>query len=153
MRVIIATDGSEFSRAAIRKCCELVIDPANTSILIVAAYEDAIQIATEPFAVSPEFCQHIADAAHKQAQGFAQEAVEFLRRCMRGRDLDISTVVVNGSPERELIEEAIEWRADLIVVGSHGRGFWGRLTLGSVTDAVVHHAPCSVLVVRPPVKG
>ena len=38
---------------------------------------------------------------------------------------------------------------DLIVVGSHGRGFWGRL-LGSVSDGVVHHAPCSVLVVRKP---
>lgn len=153
MRVIIATDGSEFSQAAIRKCCELVIEPARTSILIVAAYEDAIQIATEPFAVSPEFCQHMADAAHKQAQGHAQEAVDTLRKCMPGRDLEISTMVVKGSPERELIDAAAEWRADLIVVGSHGRGFWGRLTLGSVTDAVVHHAPCSVLVVRPPVKG
>jgi nucleotide-binding universal stress UspA family protein len=153
MRIIIATDGSEFSQAAIRKCCELVIDPARTSILIMAAYEDAYHIAAEPFAVSAEFCQHIADASHKQAQKFAQEAVDTLRKCAPGRDLDISTMVVKGSPERELVEQATEWRADLIVVGSHGRGFWSRLTLGSVTDAVVHHAPCSVLVVRPPVKG
>ena len=153
MRVIIATDGSEFSEAAIRKSCELVIDPARTSIRIMAAYEDSVQLATEPFAVSPEICQHMADAARKQAQEYAQEAVHTLRNCMRGCDLDISTVVIKGPPERELIEEAIEWQADLIVVGSHGKGFWGRLTLGSVTDAVVHHAPCSVLVVRPPVKG
>jgi nucleotide-binding universal stress UspA family protein len=72
---------------------------------------------------------------------------------MSGHDLEISTMVVKGSPERELIDVATEWRADLIVVGSHGRGFWGRLTLGSVTDAVVHHAPCSVLVVRPQAKS
>jgi nucleotide-binding universal stress UspA family protein len=152
MRVIIATDGSEFSKAAIKKCCELVIDPARTSILIMAAYEDTVQVATEPFAVSAEFYQHIVDASHKQAQQYAQDAVNTLRKCLPGHDLDISTMVIKGSPERELIEEAIEWRADLIVVGSHGRGFWGRLTLGSVTDAVVHHAPCSVLVVRPPAK-
>jgi nucleotide-binding universal stress UspA family protein len=53
-----------------------------------------------------------------------------------------------GMPEQILLETAKEWNADLIVVGSHGRGFWGRMLLGSVTDALVHHAPCSVLVVR-----
>ena len=45
------------------------------------------------------------------------------------------------------INETARGKADLIVVGSHGRGFWGRL-LGSVSNGVVHHAPCSVLVVR-----
>ena len=46
------------------------------------------------------------------------------------------------------IEEAQNWGADLIIVGSHGYGFWSRALLGSVSNAVINHAPCSVLVVR-----
>src|SRR5689334_1729943 len=142
MRIMIATDGSAFSKAAIKKCCQFMIDPANTSILIVAAYEDAYHISAEPVAISADFYQHVADAARKQAQQYADEAVACFRKCMPDHDLDISTMVLCGSPEKELVEEARAWGADLIVVGSHGRGFWSRLTLGSVPDAVVHHAPC-----------
>lgn len=58
--------------------------------------------------------------------------------------------MLNGAADRAIIETAKEWEADLIVVGSHGRGFWGRLTAGSVSDSLVHHAPCSVLVARKP---
>jgi nucleotide-binding universal stress UspA family protein len=47
-----------------------------------------------------------------------------------------------------ILEAADQFGADLLIVGSHGRGFWGRLTLGSVSDAVVHHAKYPVLVVR-----
>ena len=43
---------------------------------------------------------------------------------------------------------AREWSADLIVVGSHGRGGLGRVVLGSVSESVVRHAPCPVLIVR-----
>ena len=53
-----------------------------------------------------------------------------------------------GATNRVIIETAKDWNADLIVVGSHGRGFWGRTMIGSVSDSVIHHAPCSVLVVR-----
>jgi nucleotide-binding universal stress UspA family protein len=50
--------------------------------------------------------------------------------------------------ERFILEEAAEWQPNMIVVGSHGRGFWGRMTLGSVSDSVMHHAPCPVLIAR-----
>jgi len=49
-----------------------------------------------------------------------------------------------------IVEAAEEWDADMIVVGSHGHGFWGRLALGSVSDAVIHQAPCSVLIAKAP---
>jgi nucleotide-binding universal stress UspA family protein len=55
-----------------------------------------------------------------------------------------------GRPTETITDIAQEWGADLIVVGSHGHDFWGRMTLGSVSDGVIHHAKCSVLVVREP---
>ena len=62
--------------------------------------------------------------------------------------IKVETEIKAGSPDQIILETAKEWKPNVIVVGSHGRGFWGRLTLGSVSDSVIHHAPCSVLVVR-----
>ena len=53
-----------------------------------------------------------------------------------------------GKPATEIVKAAKDWPADLIVVGSHGRGGVERLLLGSVAEAVMRHASCPVLVVR-----
>ena len=147
MRILIATDGSEYSTAAVKKACELIINPADTSVRVVSAFEDAYPIAAEPFAVSTDFYQHIIDAAQSQSEHFANEAAQMIRDRFPGNEPEITVGVLRGSPEQQIVEEARNWKADIIVVGPHGRGFWGRM-LGSVSDAVVHHAPCSVIVVR-----
>lgn len=56
--------------------------------------------------------------------------------------------VVAGSPADEIVKAATQWPADLIVIGSHGRGGLERVLLGIVAEAVTRHAPCPVLVVR-----
>ena len=53
-----------------------------------------------------------------------------------------------GDPESAILDYAKEWGADLIVVGSHDRSRMERLLLGSVSESVVKHAPCSVLVLK-----
>ena len=58
--------------------------------------------------------------------------------------------VRTGGPAREAVAEAAEWPADLIVVGTHGRAGAARALLGSVAEAVVRDAGCSVLVIPPP---
>lgn len=60
----------------------------------------------------------------------------------------ITGEVIQGSPKQVIVEEAESWGADLIVMGSRGLGAWNRLLLGSVSNAVVHHAKCSVEIVR-----
>lgn len=55
-----------------------------------------------------------------------------------------------GKPVNKIVEEARSWPADLIIVGSHGRGGVEHLLLGSVAESVVRHASCPVLVVRAP---
>jgi universal stress protein A len=54
-----------------------------------------------------------------------------------------------GKPAAEIVNAAKEWPADVIVIGSHGRAGVTRVLLGSVAEAVMRHAPCPVLVVRP----
>ncbi len=53
-----------------------------------------------------------------------------------------------GKPADEIVHSARQWPADLIVIGSHGRGGLGRVLLGSVAEGVMRHAPCPILVVR-----
>lgn len=63
--------------------------------------------------------------------------------------LNVSFLVWTGDPGESIVSAAESEAADLIVVGTHGRGTIGRLFLGSVSEHVVRHAPCPVLVARP----
>jgi nucleotide-binding universal stress UspA family protein len=146
MKILIATDGSEYSKAAIEKCCEMFGGTNDKFIRIVSVYENVFPVAGEPFAISADYYQQLEDESKAQAERFAADAAEIIKNKCGG--VIAETEVTNGSPERAIIESAQEWGADLIIVGSHGRGFWGRMMIGSVSDAVMHHAPCSVLIVR-----
>ena len=53
-----------------------------------------------------------------------------------------------GAPSEEIVKVAKEWSADLLVIGSHGRGGMQRALLGSVAETVMRHAPCPLVVVR-----
>lgn len=53
-----------------------------------------------------------------------------------------------GDPGKVIIHEAIEWHADLIVLGWHGYGKLRRLVTGDVSQYVIDHAPCSVEIVH-----
>jgi nucleotide-binding universal stress UspA family protein len=146
VKILIATDGSEFSEGAIDACCQLVTLGAASEILVVSVYEAQIPMPAEPFAISAEYYQKLDDLAHARAVEAVEAAAERIRSCER--EATVTTKVELGRPAQVIVECAAEWGPDLVIVGSHGRGFWGRLSLGSVSDAVVHHAPCSVLVVR-----
>jgi len=147
MKILIATDGSDYSTAAVAEACKFVAQPETTEIKVVSAYEDAYPITAEPFALSAEYYQKIEEAVREQAAQFTADAENEIKARFPNEKPILSSEVLRGSADREIIEFAKSWKADLIVVGSHGRGFWGRM-LGSVSDGVVHHAPCSVLVVR-----
>ena len=146
MKILIATDGSDYSRAAIEEFCRMFAGTENKEVKVIAVYEEVFPVAGEPFAISAQYYQELEDDAKTQAEEFAAEAAEQIRGHFP--QLKLATLVKKGSPEREIVETAQAWQANLIVVGSHGRGFWGRMLVGSTSDAVMHHAPCSVLVIR-----
>lgn len=148
MKILIGTDGSEFSHAAINKCCDLFANSDGVEFKVIAAMEATVPISTEPFAVSAEYYQRLINDVRGKARQDVDNATGLIRSHCPDSKIDIAGEVIEGPPAKVLIEAAKEWEADMIVVGAHGRGFWGRLLLGSVSSAVVHHAACSVLVVR-----
>ncbi len=148
MKIVVATDGSEFSEKAIRKCCEIAGMADDLSVKIVSVYEPQMPAGAEPFALSGEYYEQLDQIARERAEQAADSAAKMLTKDCPHTPKEISSVVELGRPAQVIIDTAETWNADLIVVGSHGRGFWGRLTLGSVSDAVLHHAKSSVLVVK-----
>lgn len=150
MKVLLATDGSKFSEAAVTKYCSLFDGSENTQVRIVSAAESTAY-AIEPYGIPAAYYQEIQAASQKQASEAIREAEAAIRDHFPDLAVDLTTAVIDGSPARVIVEEAEKWGADLIIVGSHGYGFWQRTLIGSVSDSVARHAPCSVLVVRKPV--
>lgn len=146
MKIIIATDGSDFSREAIQQACKMVIVPENTEIKVVSVYQ--VYIPLDAYSQSPEYIMEFETAMRTVAEKSADEAFFAIQNHFASDKITITLLVKAGASDQIIIETAQEWNADLIVAGSHGRGFWGRVMVGSVTDSLVHNAPCSVLVVR-----
>lgn len=148
MKILIATDGSDFSRTAIEKCCRMLKLSDHPQIKVISVYEQMAPMATEPFAISAQYYQELMDLARRQCETYAADSIEQIKRIIPSANGNVESEIRLGAPAAVIVDEAKDWNADLIVVGSHGRSFWGRLTVGSVSDAVMHHAPCSVLVAR-----
>lgn len=146
MKILIATDGSEFSKAAIDEASRLV-RLERAEIKIISAYEDPLPVAAEPFEMDREYYTQADKQLAAETMSYLDRAEADIQNNFPGQQLMVTKELLRGPIDKVLIEFAKEWKPDLIVIGSHGRGFWGRL-LGSVSTGLVHHAECSVLVVR-----
>jgi nucleotide-binding universal stress UspA family protein len=82
----------------------------------------------------------------KEAEGLVARAAQMLRDA----GFLVTTAIETGNPKVVVIDDAVTWHADLIVLGSHGRKGLDRFLMGSVSEAVTRHAPCSVQIVRTP---
>lgn len=150
MKILIATDGSEFSKAAIEESCQLALNAENTIVKIVSVFEQPVIITAAPYAFPVQYNAEIGRELQESAKQVAAQAEETVRRHFPDLKENLTHQILRGSPGQAIVEEAEKWGADLIVVGSHGYGFWERMFLGSVSSAIAHHAPCSVLIVRKP---
>ena len=148
MKILIATDGSEFSRNAVEESCKLISTKTHTDVKIISAVERVIPMAAESFGASNEYYAQVEGDLRKQAKEAVAEAEKIIHDKLSGENIFVSTEVFTGNIKQGIVDEAKKFEADLIVVGSHGYGFFERMLLGSISSYVVHHAPCSVLVVR-----
>jgi nucleotide-binding universal stress UspA family protein len=146
MKIIIGVDGSKQSDAAIEACGKFI--KFVTSVKIISVVEQNYAMATEPFVMSSELYSELAASEKKLAGERVEKAKNNLIKALGDSKTEVTTEVLLGNPSRQIIEEAENWKADLIIVGSHGYGFWQRAMIGSVSDSIIHHAHCSVLVVK-----
>jgi nucleotide-binding universal stress UspA family protein len=149
MKILLATDGSSFSRKAVEKCCEFVNFGEQSEIKIISTVERISPMAAEPFAISADYYIQVEDHLRKAAKEAVSEAEKMIAEKCAGKNVSVSSEVFTGNVKQSIVDEAKKFGADLIIVGSHGYGFFDRMLLGSVSDFVAHHAPCSVLIVRP----
>lgn len=91
----------------------------------------------------------IADIS-EQLEDSAEREFPQLTECDDFNGLEVEDEIVHGDPAAEIVRVADEREVDLIVVSSHGRTGLGRIIFGSTAEAVVRHAMCPVLVVKPP---
>jgi len=145
MRVLLAVDGSPHSHIAVEEVAERLW-PEGTSVEVLTVIHAAAPLAIDPaFVLAAAHVQQTEEQRHL-ASAVVGSAAEKIRE--KAPHLVVTTKVVEGSPKDAIVEQAREWDADLIVVGSHGYGRLKRMVLGSVAGAVVANAPCSVHVAR-----
>ncbi len=152
MKILLATDGTKHSDSAIDMIDNLRLS-AGDEIKIVSVVDMAVPLSVDVYAGYLPTTAEIEKTAQENAETVLETARNKIQRSVADKKINISTEVLLGSPESRIVETAEEMRADLIVVGSHGYNRWERLLLGSVSDSVVHHSPCSVVVVRSPHAG
>lgn len=148
MRILLATDGSEFGEAAVDEIAQRPF-PKGSEVRVLSVFELPSFPITVPWAgvdFDDEVQRHLLAEARKAVKSAARK----LRAGKEGSKLKVSTKVLAGSAKKAILEEADAFHANLIVLGSHGRGRMERFLLGSVSLAVVTHAECSVEVVRRP---
>lgn len=148
MKILLAVDGSACGDAAVEEVRKRPWPPGS-EVKVITAMETpvVIGVGVEAWAVPPDYFEQLQIAAREAAKAVVDKAVQQLNETS-DKSFTISHEIIGGPPSQVIVEEAEAWGADLIVMGSRGLGAWNRLILGSVSSAVVHHAKCSVEIVR-----
>jgi nucleotide-binding universal stress UspA family protein len=136
-RILLATDLSPASEGAAMQALDLAHD-LGADLLIVSVIDPrSLRLPGGHFGVR-------VDQVRTGREAAAQELVS------RGRasGVQVNFLIWDGDPGESIVDAARSEQVDLVVVGSHGRGQVGRFLIGSVSDHVVRHAHCPVLVVR-----
>ena len=137
--VVVPIDFSSSSDNAIRTALEIVKQPSDVHVIHVALVPDAIPYAGEVvWTTEPARWLQLAE----------QHLAEYLKS--RPQFAGVNAKVLEGNAGNRIAEFAAEAHADLIVMPSHGYHGVKRFLLGSVTEIVLRHAPCEVLVLRRP---
>jgi len=148
MKILLAIDGSPCSEAAVREIAARQWPEGSVVKILSVATVLLPDVPLDPFFVTYAAHMEMMKKERARLQDLVERTASELRERAVNKPLPIETAVIDGSPKQMIIEEAEQWGADLIVVGCHGFGPVKRFLLGSVSQAVAVHAPCSVEIVR-----
>jgi nucleotide-binding universal stress UspA family protein len=146
MKILLAIDDSKFSHAAVQSVVTRAWSPGTEVKVLSVVEPPSLLIGREMTGYDPEF-EAVWKALREQAKALVTKATEVVRKT----GLNVTPALEEGDPKSKIIDIAKQWRADLIVLRSHGRKGLNRFLMGSVSEAVVRHAHCSVEIVRNPV--
>ncbi len=136
-KILIAVDGSPASLRAV-ECARKLAKLSNATIVLVHAYPKVPEFLGEPN-LSQTIARHI-ERAH--------DLVDPLAQSLEADGLSTITEILQGPPADAVLRVAEARDVDLIVMGARGLGSLGSLLLGSVSQKVLAHASCPVMVVR-----
>jgi nucleotide-binding universal stress UspA family protein len=154
MKILLAVDGSESSDAAIEEIASRPW-PRGSEVTVIFVLNLPFPPNAETWAMPESYYSLLEKAGHEQAESAINRAITLLRESNREREIPITLAseVIIGHAEEKIIKKAEEWGADLVVLGSHGKRGFERFLLGSVSQAVAYHAPCSIEIVRTKAQG
>jgi len=145
MKVLIAIDGSPCSDAAIAEVGGRPWPEATEMrVITVDPPLGGSMVSAATFSAYDEY----VGRERRRAEEALESSTATLKKL--APTLSVTSALLEGSPKERVVAEARRWGADLIVVGSSGRGAVRSFLLGSVSLAVALAAKCSVLIVRMP---
>jgi len=134
-KILLSTDGSEYSEGAIREAIKLA-KKCSSKLTVLSVID-----------TNPEF-DALAPQLMEKKEKEARQNLDAVQVRARQEGVDCDTIVHEGEePYKYIVDEAIKRKSTMIVMGRRGRTGLKRLMMGSVTARVIGHAPCNVLVV------
>ncbi|BDA74560.1 UspA [Rivularia sp. IAM M-261] len=158
-KILVAIDNSDICQPVFEKAVSLA-KLADAHLMLFNVISPFDEQYPYPAYINGNFIAlNLHEEAMKEYMGewekLKQDGINFLsQRCQQARDMGVNAEFTQhlGDPSRMICELARNWNADLIILGRRGHTGLSELLLGSVSNYVLHHAPCSVLTVQQPIK-
>lgn len=141
---VVGTDGSDNAERAVQACIELAGQYPDCSVHVVVAHQPLS--AAEIQSIAAQLPEEMRPLLHPRVG--AETILAKTESAFAAADIAAEFHEVNEDPSEALLGLAERVDADLLIVGSRGEGLAKRALHGSVSTKVLHHAPCSVLVVK-----
>lgn len=151
-KILVAIDRSERDRSVFEAALSLAQTTGGTLMLLqVLSEKEAGYPILPTYAYYPIADDRNYDIYRERLAEYKQWGIDLLRELTEtaaAAGVRAEYTQLAGNPGRTICEIAANWSADLIVLGSRGLKGLKEMILGSVSNYVTHHAPCSVLIVR-----
>lgn len=156
-KILVAVDYSETSELVFNSAVSLAKTAGADLIIVHVLGENEPGFPVIPsYTYYPVLDDYDYNLYRKRYEDYKQEGIQFLQqknKAAKATGIKSEYIQLTGNPGRALCELAITWSADLILIGSRGLKGLKEMFLGSVSNYVTHHAPCSVLIVRQPTNN